>query len=171
MGAFGSYCSFHPSFVGKEFMGFTDLFIDYMPMYNKFRTVSSILVIAEFTIPLLAMLALKEIVSRPQLLQERKKEFLISFAMTGGLAFLFAVMPKVFFSSYVSTMEMRALQSIPANQLMPLLENLEEVRMSLFTSDAWRSVFIIMIGSAQGIAAAGSFSCHGSLYDGTEGSI
>ena len=131
---------------GKNFMGFTDLFIDYMPMYNKFRTVSSILVIAEFTIPLLAMLALKEIVSRPQLLQERKKEFLISFAMTGGLAFLFAVMPKVFFSSYVSTMEMRALQSIPANQLMPLLENLEEVRMSLFTSDAWRSVFIIMIG-------------------------
>jgi hypothetical protein len=41
---------------------------------------------------------------------------------------------------------MRALQSIPANQLMTLLENLEEVRMSLFTSDAWRSVFIIMIG-------------------------
>ena len=131
---------------GKNFMAFTDLFIDYMPMYNKFRTVSSILVIAEFTIPLLAMLVLKEVVARPQLLQERKKDFWISFALTGGLALLFAVMPKVFFSSYVSTMEMRALQGIPANQLMPLLGNLEEVRMSLFTSDAWRSFFIILIG-------------------------
>ena len=132
---------------GKNFMGFTDFFIDYVPMYNKFRAVSSILVIAEFTIPLLAMLGLKEIVTRPQLLQERKKDFLISFALTGGLALLFAVMPTVFFPSYVSTMEMNALRSIPADQLMPLLANLEEVRKSLFISDAWRSFFIILIGA------------------------
>ena len=132
---------------GKNFMGFTDFFIDYVPMYDKFRAVSSILVIAEFTIPLLAMLALKEVVSSPILIKERKKEFLISFALTGGLALLFAVMPKVFFSSYVSTMEMNALKSIPADQLMPLLANLEEVRMTLFTSDAWRSFFIILIGA------------------------
>ena len=132
---------------GKNFMGFTDFFIDYVPMYNKFRAVSSILVIAEFTIPLLAMLALKEVVSHPQLLQERRKDFWISFGLTGGLALLFAMLPKVFFSSYVSTMEMNALQSIPANQLVPLLANLEEVRMSLFTSDAWRSFFIILIGA------------------------
>ena len=132
---------------GKNFMGFTDFFIDYVPMYNKFRAVSSILVIAEFTIPLLAMLGLKEIVTRPQLLQERKKDFLISFALTGGLALLFAVVPTVFFPSYVSTMEMNALRSIPADQLMPLLANLEEVRKSLFTSDAWRSFFIILIGA------------------------
>ena len=46
---------------GKNFMGLTDFFIDYVPMYNKFRAVSSILVIAEFTIPLLAIFALKEI--------------------------------------------------------------------------------------------------------------
>ena len=128
-------------------MGFTDFFIDYVPMYNKFRAVSSILVIAEFTIPLLAMLGLKEVVSRPKLLQECKKEFLISFALTGGLALLFAVVPTVFFPSYVSTMEMNALQSIPTDQLVPLLANLEEVRKSLFTSDAWRSFFIILIGA------------------------
>ena len=132
---------------GKNFMPFTDFFIDYVPMYDKFRAVSSILVIAEFTIPLLAMLALKEVVASPILIKERKKDFLISFGLTGGLALLFAVMPKVFFSSYVSTMEMNALQGIPANQLMPLLANLEEVRMSLFTSDAWRSFFIILIGT------------------------
>ena len=131
---------------GKNFMGFTDFFIDYIPMYSKFRTVSSILVVAEFTIPLLAMLALKEWVERPQLLKENRKEILISLGLTGGLALLFALAPKLFFSSYVSSMEMNALQGIPADQLVPLLANLEEVRMSMFTSDAWRSVFIILIG-------------------------
>ena len=133
---------------GKNFMPFTDFFIDYVPMYNKFRAVSSILVIAEFTIPLLAMLALKEVVSTPNLLKERRKDFLISFALTGGLALLFAIMPKVFFSSYVSTSEMNALQGFPADQLVPLLTNLEEVRMSLFTADAWRSFFIVAAGVA-----------------------
>ena len=131
---------------GKNFMGFTDFFIDYVPMYNKFRAVSSILVIAEFTIPLLAMLALKEVVSTPIIIKERKKDFLISFGLTGGLALLFAIFPRVLFPSYVSTMEMNALQSIPADQLMPLLANLEEMRMSLFTSDALRSFFFILIG-------------------------
>ena len=132
---------------GKNFMGFTDFFIDYVPMYNKFRAVSSILVIAEFTIPLLAMLALKEVVATPSIIKERKKDFLISFGLTGGLALLFAVLPKIFFPSYVSTMEMNALQGIPADQLVPLLANLEEVRMSLFTSDAWRSFFIVLLGA------------------------
>ena len=131
---------------GKNFMGFTDFFIDYIPMYSKFRTVSSILVVAEFTIPLLAMLALKEWVERPQLLKENRKEILISLGLTGGLALLFALAPKLFFSSYVSSMEMHALQGIPADQLVPLLANLEEVRMSMFTSDAWRSVLVILIG-------------------------
>ena len=131
---------------GKNFMGFTDFFIDYVPMYNKFRAVSSILVIAEFTIPLLGMLALKELVSSPALLKERKRDILISFALTGGLALLFAILPRVFFPTYVSSMEMQALQSLPADQLAPLLANLEEVRISLFTSDAWRSFFIVSAG-------------------------
>ena len=56
---------------GRNFMWFTDLFLDYMPMYAKFRTVASILVIAEFTIPLLAMLALKELLQNPKSLDEK----------------------------------------------------------------------------------------------------
>lgn len=131
---------------GKNFMGFTDFFLDYVPMYDKFRAVSSILVIAEFTIPLLAMLALKEVMVRPQLLKEQAKACYISLGLTGGVALLFAVMPDVFFSSYVSSMEMQALQGIPGEQLAPLLVNLEEIRRSIFTSDAWRSVGVIVIG-------------------------
>ena len=58
---------------GKNFMGFTDFFLDYVPMYAKFRTVASILVIAEFTIPLLAMLALKEVMENGKLKIEKGK--------------------------------------------------------------------------------------------------
>ncbi len=129
-------------------MGFTDFFLDYIPMYDKFRAVSSILVIAEFTIPLLAVLALKEVMARPQLVKERARSFYISLGLTGGIALLFALAPGFFFPSYVSSMEMQALQGIPADQLAPLLANLEEIRRSVFTSDAWRSFFIIMIGTA-----------------------
>ena len=96
---------------GKNFMGVTDFFIDYVPMYNKFRAVSSILVIAEFTIPLLAIMALKEIIDRPAVLKERAKAFYLSLGLTGGLSLLFALAPRFFFSSYVSSMEMGALQN------------------------------------------------------------
>ena len=58
---------------GKNFMGFTDFFLDYVPMYDKFRTVASILVIAEFTIPLLAMLALKKLVEDPACLEGKSE--------------------------------------------------------------------------------------------------
>lgn len=133
---------------GKNFMEFTDFFLDYIPMYDKFRAVSSILVIAEFTIPLLAMLALKEIITRPQLIKEQAKAFYISFGLTGGIALLFALVSKFFFPSYISTMEMQALQGIPSDQLAPLIANLEEIRKSIFTSDAWRSFFIVVVGAA-----------------------
>lgn len=134
---------------GKNFMGVTDFFIDYVPMYNKFRAVSSILVIAEFTIPLLAIMALKAIMERPSVIKENAKGFYISLGLTGGLSLLFAVVPHVFFSSYISTMEMSALQNaIPQDQLIPILANLEEVRVSIFTADAWRSFVVILIGVA-----------------------
>ena len=131
---------------GKNFMGLTDFFIDYFPMYAKFRTVASILVIAEFTIPLLAMLALKKVVDEPEILTQKIKYVYASFALTGGMALLFAVMPDLFFGNYVSSGEMQALSQFPADQLQPLLTNLSEMRRALFTGDAWRSFFIIVIG-------------------------
>ena len=133
---------------GKHFMGLTDLFIDYMPMYNKFRAVSSILVIAEFCIPLLAVLAVKEIVEKPEMLKNNLKPLYISLGLTSGFALLFAIMPKLFFSTFVSASEMAALQSLPPEHIQPIMANLTEMRLSLFTADAWRSVFIIVAGTA-----------------------
>ena len=132
---------------GRNFMPFTDFFIDYIPMYAKFRTVASILVVAEFTIPLLAMLALKQLLDEPEKMKSRLKFIGISFLLTGGVALLFSLMPKVFFSDFVSQSEMQAMSQIPADQLMPLLNNLTEVRMSMFTSDALRSFYIILVGT------------------------
>ena len=132
---------------GKNFMGFTDFFLDYVPMYAKFRTVASILVIAEFTIPLLAMLALKELMDKPELLKPRMKYVCISFLLTGGIALLFAVMPSMFFDSFISSSELRAIQSLPAEYIQPLVANLTEMRKAVFTADAMRSFYIILVGT------------------------
>ena len=133
---------------GRNFMPFTDFFLDYVPMYAKFRTVASILVIAEFTIPLLAMLALKKIVDEPELLKEKAKWLYISFVLTGGVALLFALMPKMFFPDFISVSELQAMAQIPADQAAPLIQNLTEMRVAVFTADCWRSFWIIVIGTA-----------------------
>lgn len=132
---------------GHNFMWFTNLFLDYVPMYSKFRTVASILVIAEFCIPLLAMLALKQIVDDPSVLTRKMKWVAVSFALTAGVALLFALMPTVFFSDFVSASEMAALKSIPAEYLNPLLSNLRTMREAMFTADCWRSFWIIVFGT------------------------
>ena len=132
---------------GRNFMPFTNFFLDYIPMYSKFRTVASILVIAEFTIPLLAMMTLKKIVDEPDILTKKIKYVYISFGLTAGIALLFALMPTLFFSDFISSSEMQALKSIPAEYLTPLLSNLRSIRESIFTADCWRSFWIIVIGT------------------------
>ena len=132
---------------GKNFMGFTDFFIDYVPMYAKFRTVASILVIAEFTIPLLAMLALKELLSGEIKKEKLKVPLIASFVLTGGIAMLFSLMPSMFFDSFISTSEMHAIQSLPAEYIQPLVANLTEMRQAVFTADSWRSFYIILAGT------------------------
>ena len=133
---------------GRNFMPFTNFFLDYIPMYAKFRTVASILVIAEFTIPLLAMMALKKIVDEPEVLTQKAKFIYVSFGLTAGFCLLFALMPGIFFSDFVSGQELQALQQLPAEYQGPLMSNLTEIRKSIFTSDCWRSFWVIVIGSA-----------------------
>lgn len=133
---------------GHNFMPFTDFFLDYVPMYSKFRTVASILVIAEFTIPLLAMLALKRLVDEPDLMGKQMRWVYVSFALTGGIALLFALMPTVFFSDFISVAELEALKGIPADYLAPLESNLRSIREGIFVADCWRSFWIIAIGMA-----------------------
>ena len=137
---------------GKNFMPLTDFFIDYVPLYNKFRAVSSILVIAEFTIPLLAIFALKRLLEEPEILKQEKKPLGISLLLTAGIALLLAVAPGSIGSGYVPAQEAQMLQNavnqqmIPANELSDILANLGEMRAELVSSDALRSFIIIGIG-------------------------
>ena len=137
---------------GKNFMPLTDFFIDYVPLYNKFRAVSSILVIAEFTIPLLAIFALKRLLEEPEILKQEKKPLGISLLLTAGVALLLAVAPGSIGSGYVPAQEAQMLQNavnqqmIPANELSDILANLGEMRAELVSSDALRSFIIIGIG-------------------------
>lgn len=137
---------------GKNFMPLTDFFIDYVPLYNKFRAVSSILVIAEFTIPLLAIFALKRLLEEPEILKQEKKPLGISLLLTAGIALLLAIAPGSIGSGYVPAQEAQMLQNavnqqmIPANELSDILANLGEIRAELVSSDALRSFIIIGIG-------------------------
>lgn len=131
---------------GSNFMWFTNLFIDHVPLYSKFRTVASILVVAEFTIPFLGVLALKEIIDDPSIIKKRKGAFWGSATLTGGIALLFALMPKVFFPGFVSSAEMSALSSLNEQTRVVFTGMLEDVRVAIFTADAWRSFAIIAIG-------------------------
>ena len=138
---------------GKNFMGLTDFFIDNIPMYAKFRAVESILVIAEFTIPLMAMLALREVWQKVEngTVKDRQyvfKAVLVAFALTGGIALLFAVAPTSFFDFYTDA------EAKLFNQILPppasagaLLEALSQARQAVFTADCWRSFLIIVVGT------------------------
>lgn len=136
---------------GKNFMLFTDFFLDYVPMYDKFRTVASILVIAEFTIPMLAMLAVKKLVEDPKCLNTLNVG--AAFALTGGFAFLFWLTPDTFFGDYISTTDARYMAQyvqagyIPQQLAGDIMNNMATMRCAMLTSDALRSFIVICLGT------------------------
>ena len=137
---------------GHNFMGFTNLFLDYVPMYAKFRTVASILVIAEFTIPLLAMMMLKKINDEPEILTDkRNRKFLIaSLVLTAGVAAMVALAPSLM-GPFVTEQEhqmLSGIQGMPPELLSAIFNNLTVMREAMVSADAWRSAGIIIIGAA-----------------------
>jgi hypothetical protein len=139
---------------GKNFMPLTDFFIDYVPGYNKFRAVSMTLVIAELCIPALAFLGMHHLYHHPEKLSLKDKGFLTALGLTAGLALIFYLMPRTFFS-FTSQMEAEffAAQATTepqmAAQFREILYNLENARVAIFRSDALRSFFFAL---AAGIA-------------------
>jgi hypothetical protein len=133
---------------GKNYMPVTNLFLDFMPGYDKFRAVTMTLVIAEFCIPLLAMMGLYELYKNPLLLKEKRKYFFIAYGVTGGLSLIFYLFPNLFFS-FLSSMEIeefaRIKQSNPtdAAQMNLFISKLEDIRISIFKADAIRSFLFI----------------------------
>ena len=137
---------------GRNFMGLTNLFLDYVPMYAKFRTVASILVIAEFTIPLLAMMMLKKINDEPEILTDKhNRKFLIaSLVLTAGVAAMVAIAPSLM-GPFVTEQEhqmLSGIQGMPPELLSAIFNNLTAMREAMVSADAWRSAGIIIIGVA-----------------------
>ena len=141
--------------LGHNFMWFTDLFLDYVPMYDKFRTVASILVIAEFTMPLLGLLALKQIIDKPTILQEKStmRSVYIALGLTAGVCLLLWLCPSLM-GSYVSSSDTQGMDQYVAQGYMDrsmadqILASIGTMRQAMFTSDCLRSFFIILIGFA-----------------------
>ena len=129
-------------------MWLTDFMIDHLPMYNKFRTVASILVVAEFTMPLLAMLALQQLVEHRDQWQQYRKPIFISFGICLAICALGIICPAIF-GSFLSAQEHDAyVVSGIAQQYPQLFSAIQNVRMAMVSADALRSFIVIAVGAA-----------------------
>jgi len=129
---------------GHNLMPLTDFFLNYIPGYNKFRAVSMILVIAEFTIPLLAILALKEISDHKQDRKFLFKRLQIAFIVSAGITLFFVLLPGMFLDFTGS-----GDQYMQQQYQLPdwLMQAIREERQRLLRMDAMRSfVFILLAG-------------------------
>lgn len=152
---------------GNNLMGLTDFFMDHVPGYNKFRAVSMLMVIAELTIPLLAVMAVNELLKyknwddnvRLRLIKKDvslKKIFIISISVVGGFCLVSYLMPDM-----INTFHARGEEEMMVGEYMrsgqgsedqirsyvaQLMPQLEIARKALFKSDSLRSLVFILLG-------------------------
>ena len=135
---------------GKNFMGFTNFFLDYVPGYDKFRAVSMTLVIAEVAMPLLGFLGLAEIAKSPESFKQNMKKFYIALGITAGICLLFYIAPKAFFS-FLSQGEAEQFAEMGKGKdgavYAALSTQLENVRVAIFRKDAIRSFLFILLAA------------------------
>jgi hypothetical protein len=134
---------------GRNFPILTNFFFYHFPLYNKFRTVSMILVIANLTAPLLGFLALKEIFERKISKEQTIKALKYSLGIVGGLTLIFALMPSLFFNfssgSDVTLSGQLKSYGWPDNLIGQLLDAMKIDRASMLKADAWRSLLFILL--------------------------
>lgn len=128
---------------GRNLMGWTELFFNYFPMYNKFRAVESILVVAEVTIPLLGFLALKELMNSDNEKQKRNRTMVwIAGGVTAAICLIVALFGGAFdvTSSYDAQWK---------NQVGPqIYDAILNQRHAMMTSSAWHSLLFVVLGTA-----------------------
>jgi hypothetical protein len=127
---------------GHNFMPLTEFFFRYFPMYNKFRAVASILIVAEITVPLLGFLAVKAIADKSSSREKVMKSVYWSAGITGGICLFFALFGKSFLS-FTSTNDAQFVSQIPAWLYQAIIEQ----RTSMLQSDAYRSFIFILLGA------------------------
>ncbi len=130
---------------GHNMMWLTDLMIDHFPMYNKFRTVASILVIAEIAMPILAVLGLRELFKEKDGWSRYRVPLLISFGLCAAICLITAIFPGIF--GHFSAQEHEQLVASGQIQQYPSVDAaIAAVRGALVSGDAWRSLIVILVG-------------------------
>ena len=127
---------------GRNMMWLTELFFNYFPMYNKFRAVESILVVAEITMPLLGILALQQIVDKKIAWEKLRMNMFIAGGVTAGLCLFFALFASVV--DVTSSYDAQWVNQVPAW----LRDAIMDERTAMIKADAWRSFIFIVLGFA-----------------------
>ena len=128
---------------GSNFMWLTELFFNHFPLYNKFRAVSSILVVAEIAMPLLGFLALKALVDGSVPKEKARKSIFIAGGITAGLCLFFALFGKSIYS-FEAPRDAMYLAQLPPT----IIAAIQADRAALLTGDAWRSFAFIVAAVA-----------------------
>ena len=127
---------------GRNMMWLTELFFNYFPMYNKFRAVESILVVAEITMPLLGILALQQIVDKKIAWEKLRVDMFIAGGVTAGLCLIFALFTGMV--DVTSSYDAQWVNQVPAW----LRDAIYDERVAMIKADAWRSFIFIALGFA-----------------------
>jgi hypothetical protein len=135
---------------GRNFMPLTDFFVDYMPGYNKFRAVSMTLVVVELVLPALAFLGLHQLYTGKVKLTLKHPAFITALGLTAGLAFVFYVAPRAFFSFFAQEetamfADWMVQEEASAEIIRQIQFNLEHARIAIFRADAIRSFFFALV--------------------------
>ena len=126
---------------GRNMMWLTELFFNYFPMYNKFRAVESILVVAEITMPLLGIMALQQVVEKKIAWDKLKINILTAAGITGGLCLVFALFGGAV--DVTSSYDGQWVSQVPAW----LRDAIYAERVAMIKADAWRSLILIVLGA------------------------
>lgn len=136
---------------GRNFMWFTELFINHIPLYNKFRTVSMTLVATGFAVTLMAILTLKELVYGDGNKKRFIKPLIYSTAIVGGIALIFALIPSLagnFSNEQSDQYFVQQLSSAYQTDMSFIAETLPADREAMLQSDAFRSLIFVLLTSA-----------------------
>lgn len=138
---------------GRNFMGFTEFFIDYIPLYNKFRAVSMILVIVELVLPVFAILFLSKLYEhREEILKQKKKLYTVAGTFI-GILLLFWMMPDTFFDFISNEEKQHLAEQLQKNQqqsnaIYAGFDSIKDYRIEIFKSDVMNSLKYIILAFA-----------------------
>ena len=131
---------------GKNLGFLTDFFIDYFPLYNKFRAVSSIQVILELCIPILAIFGLSRLFNDYEKEEEKLKALKYTLGITGGLALVFLLFKGSLFG-FVGLRD--GLFSQRYGEIGPrFIEAVRADRISIFNQDTIRTLILVILSAA-----------------------